>query len=201
VLEIAGEYAVFDWLFEGRPTAYMLLGMAAALMVVMWWLDRKRRWLISIGAIALLAFAYFLLDRLVETGREQIRRRLGEMAKAVQENKPDAVMTHVSDRFQWEGLNKQEFEERMRQSLPRVEKLILWDFRFLNGWPPPDGQPVRVDFQAKAIGAFNPQGLASRCEADFVRDPDGAWRLQNFRVFEPGLNNTTPFSIRQHLGK
>ena len=33
------------------------------------------------------------------------------------------------------------------------------------------------------------------CRADFVRDPDGQWRLQTFQVFNPAVDVNQPMTI------
>ena len=62
-------------------------------------------WLFAAVAIALLAPLYLLLDRLVETRREQITRKLEAMAAAVKPKDAGTIFQHISESFRWGGLN------------------------------------------------------------------------------------------------
>jgi hypothetical protein len=197
-----GEVVVFDWLFEGRLTVYLLLATAGVLFAGLWWRDREPNWLMGAGAALLLIVVYFLLDRLVETGREQIPNNLQAMARGVKERRADDVLAHVSERFELEGLDKKAFAEAVREALKQrvVDDLYLTAIEF-EKWPPDEGQPARVSFNttAKNVRAYGGQGDALvRCEAEFVRDPDGRWRMKGLKVFSPP-NADTPMSLRGYL--
>src|SRR6266849_845754 len=77
------EYAVPDWLFEGLWQVYAVLGMGAAVMLILWWRDRRRGWLYGVAVVGFLILLYVLLDFAVETDGEQIGRELQEMSRAV----------------------------------------------------------------------------------------------------------------------
>jgi hypothetical protein len=191
---------VFDWLFEGRLSVYLVLAVAAAVLLALWWRDRKRRWLYGVAAVGALAGAYWVCDRLVETGREQIARKLPAMARAVGARKPADVLAHVSDQFDWEGLDKKEFGQRLPGWLGRVKGLEVRGIDFRDGRGPQKGKPAEVVFYAKAAGDLNPSGVEVRCEAEFVCDPDGQWRLKGLKVFFP-LTAETPTPVRPALGE
>ena len=93
--------AVFDWLFEGHLSVYVLLAAAAILCVVVWVRTRKRRWLALAAIFVALAGLYCLLDLAVETDREQIARKVNAMAAGLKAPADlDAAFQNVSDRFQ-----------------------------------------------------------------------------------------------------
>jgi hypothetical protein len=193
---------VFDWVFEGRFGVYLLLGILALVLVALWVRNRRREWLFAGVAVGLMALTYFMLDRMVDTPRKQIQRRLELMAKGVKERKPDDILAQVSDRFNWEGLDKEKFREFVEKNLHHVNEIKIWEERFLGEWPPPAGGPIRLEFKVKPEGPANPDRVGHfRCEAEFVQDPDGQWRMRTFQVFHPLIDTTEPIQVRQFLGQ
>ncbi len=190
---------MFDWLFEGRTTVYVSLAAVGIFLLLAWQQTRKRLWLIGVGAVAVLAGLYFLLDRTVETDREQVERKVREMAAAVRTRNTDAIFTHISDRFNRNGRDKAQFRQMVDGVLRgrQVEEVEVWDFAFPEDFRgtvtlPGDAAPsetIRVFFHAKAKGGMAPGGPGNPCEGRFVRDPDGQWRLLDFQVFNPVITN------------
>jgi hypothetical protein len=175
---------MFDWLFEGRFVVYVILGGLALLALLLYNRDRKWRWIVAAGVFAALMGGYFLLDSLVETGREQVRRKLTEMAAAVGHRDVDRLMSHVSDEFHLGKRDKAGFREyaddRRRQNF--IEEVVVWDFVEPADW---SGKRVTVTMMAKAKGSRLPEYQGGRVDAEFVHDPDGQWRLAGFTVFDP----------------
>jgi hypothetical protein len=203
---------VFDWLFEGRQTVYVVLAAAAALLLVAWWQTRKRYWLIGAGAVVGLVGLYFLLDRLVETDREQVVRKVREMAAAVEARNIDGIFVHVSKEFRLGGLDKDGFRSFAEQAirLRQVEEVEVWDFDVPPAYRSPHESRVggstrqtlvaQVAFRAKPKGnGPGMEGVGYPCEARFVRDPDGQWRLLDFQVFKPVSDTKEPLPIPQLL--
>jgi hypothetical protein len=191
------ETAVFDWLFEGRPAVYLILGTAAALLLMLWWRDRKRHWLIGAAACALLALGYFTLSKVRETPRAQVERKIKEMAAGVQAGDANRIFEHISPEFRLRTLGGTLDKAGFRKSVDiilrnkLVDEVVVWGFEFPERWP--TSGPARVGFQAKPKGNWSGRDMFYRIEADFVRDPDGQWRLEGFRAFKPGT--TEQFDI------
>jgi hypothetical protein len=183
---------VFDWLFEGRLAVYLFLAVVAVILLGLWWRDRRRGWLFGVAAVGVLIGIYFLLDRLVETRSEQISRKLQEMAAGVKAGDTERIFLHVSDRFTFAGLNKAAFQAAVDRILQarRVTDLAIFDFQPLD-------ERGRVFFRAKPIGDEQGLNIAYIVRAQFVRDPDGQWRLQSFEVFNPVVNTNTPMQVPQ----
>src|SRR4051812_29579654 len=100
---------MFDWLFEGRLTVYLALAVVALILLGLYWRDRRRWFLFGIGIVGVFVLTYLLLDRLVETNREQITRKLQEMAAGVKARSAERIFRHISDRFTFQGMNKATF--------------------------------------------------------------------------------------------
>jgi hypothetical protein len=191
---------MFDWLFEGWPAVYVLLLGGAAILGFLWTRDRKRHWLAAAGVLVALAGVYFLLDRLVETGREQIERKTQEMARAVQNRDVNRIFQHVSDRFHiGQAADKAQFRQLVENVLKHrlIDSVEVWEFQWPQGLPPVgSGQPARVVFRAKPKGQAAPHDVEHfRVEAEFVQEPDGQWRIQGFQIFHPFVDTQTPIAI------
>jgi hypothetical protein len=191
---------MFDWLFEGWPVVYVLLLGGALILGFLWTRDRKRHWLAAAGVLVVLAGVYFLLDRLVETRREQIERKTQEMAEAVKNRDVDRIFRHVSDRFRvGQTANKAQLRQAVENVLKQrlIDSVEVWEFRWPQGVPAAgSGQPARVVFTAKPAGTAV-RGEFFRVEADFVQDPDGQWRMQSFQIFNPVVDTQNPIDIPQ----
>jgi hypothetical protein len=183
---------VFDWLFEGRTSVYLVLIVLGGVVVLQWARvgfpivqetrtrpPRRRLALLPIllVLIALLAGAYNLLDRLVETRREQITRKLQEMAAAVKARNVDHIFAHVSEQFNVQGMNRAAFRGYVETAIENrwADELVLWGDQF------PDDSGG-VNFFAKPKGP-RLQDTAFGVRGRFVLDSDGQWRLQGFEVF------------------
>jgi hypothetical protein len=195
---------VFDWLCEGRSSVYAVLALAGVILLVLWWQTRKRSVLLVCGAIVLLAGLHFFLDRFVETDHEQVIRKLQEMAAGVKQRNADAILTHVSDRFQLGSMGKPELRGYVEQALQHgwVDDLAVWDIMF----PPSElgpsatsnvapGKLLFVQFRAKPTGAMTGATAYYLCRAHFIRDADGQWRLHDFQVFNPFVDTDKPLPL------
>jgi hypothetical protein len=191
---------VLDWLFEGRQTVYLLLAALAVVVAALWarsglvlTVDRsdrarpRRRLAVLpmlLGLLAVLAAGYWLLDRLVETQREQVERKLHEMAQAVRARNVDGVMAHVSEHFHFQGLDRNGFRGMVERAIRNgwVEEVVIWDVVV------PDSSG-RVTFMAKPKGSRLPGAVADsagfRIRGEFAQDADGQWRMRGFEVFGP----------------
>jgi ketosteroid isomerase-like protein len=196
---------VFDWLFEGRLTVYVALAVVALLLAARWWQTRRGAWLVGAACALALIGVYYVLDRARETDREQIERKLQEMAAAVRPRDVRRICAHISESFQLQGVGKAtfcEFADRMMRTR-QVTDLVVFDVGFppgfkssfedRSGGAPRRTEQARVQLRAKPRGDAQGTNITYPVEATFVRDPDGQWRLQTFQVFSPGgLNETLP---------
>ena len=183
---------MFDWLFEGRVEVYAALGAVAILLAALWWRDRRRAWLYAIGVVALLAGVYLLLDRLVETRREQITRRLQAIEKAVKAGDAEQVMRQFSPQFDYRGIKRDPFRAmviaRLRSRF--IEELTIWEVRI----PDTSG---KVFFKAKPKGLGENPGFQVRSE--FVQDPDGQWRMKTFEVYNLFVDGEVPLDVSPYI--
>jgi hypothetical protein len=185
---------VFDWLFEGRLTVYLILAIPAVILAALWVRDRKRGWLYGMGVVALLLGVYFLLDRIVETRNEQIGRKLQAMAVAVKKRDADAIFQHFSPEFRLGPFDKAGFRKAVENVMRDggVDDMKIWEVKF-------PGDPGKVTFKAKPSGRLPGTEMFYLIRAEFVQDDDKQWRLKSFEAFQPYSDSNTPFDVVPYL--
>jgi hypothetical protein len=187
---------VFDWLFEGRTSVYVVLIALTVLMGVVWWQTRKR-WAVLGVAVALgLVGLYALLDVVVETDREQIVRKIKLMIAAVNANDIDGAFQHISDDFRTpQGKGKEELRELARRYLGQhlLESIDVWDIACL-------GDPSRAEGTAKAAFMVKThgtgvEGFLAECDATFDFDAQHGWRMSRVRLLKPQTTEEWPWQF------
>src|SRR5262245_24050769 len=88
-----------EWLFEGRLSVTLLLAAGVVFCLALGWQRRQRSLFTIAGVLGLLLAGYYLLDRLVETDAEQIRRKIQALADAANAHDVNGILLHVSDNF------------------------------------------------------------------------------------------------------
>lgn len=170
-------------LSDPSTTLYIALIIVVALLALLWMRSRKRNDLIRllIGGAALLAV--FLIDRFVESPREEASRKVEEMAKATETRNWDGVFNHISDSFLYKGptgtvMDKKTFREKVKgvEKFAEFKGVAVWDLhradhRIVNE------NNFTIGFRAQASGIPPSQSFII---AAFTKDPDGQWRMSNF---------------------
>lgn len=185
---------MFDWLFEGRPSVYAILAALVVFLLLAWWQMRKRWLLYGVLVTAALVGLYALLDRAVETDREQIVRKLQEMVAAVNAHNLDAAFVHISDQFRSQGgKNKSELRAIAQTNLDQrqVESVQVWDI-LIEGRPSREQGEVHVFFSAKT---HNGREFLTDCDAIFDFHADRGWQLRTFRLLKPQTNEEWDWQI------
>ena len=125
---------------------------------------------------------YALLDKFVETDREQIVRKVQEMAAAMNARDLDGLLENISDNFRSpQGKDKQELRDTIANYLQMgvVGNVRIWDIA-CESTPSREHPPARVFFRAKAESGG--RELLADCEATFDFDAEHGWRLRSLRL-------------------
>jgi len=182
---------VFDWLFEGHTSVYVVLAALMGFLLVAWWQTRKRWVLMGVPLVAALAGVYALLDVMVETDREQIVRKVNALVAALNAHNLDAAFVHVSDEFRSPaGKSKKEVRDAARMYFDQkiVERVKVWDI-VCEGTPSRERPPARVFFSIKVEGF---RDLFADCDATCDFHPEHGWRLFRVRLFIPQTTEEWP---------
>ena len=145
-----------------------------------------RTYLFIVAGLAFLALlAIFVCDRLYESDREQIVRKLNEMSAGVRERNLDRTFRHVSDSFRYGTQGKAQFRARGDEAVRsgQVTDIPIWDINF-ESLDSEAGQAV-------VILRFKVTGDALRDQNQFIgkltfkREADREWRMTDVRVYPP----------------
>jgi hypothetical protein len=188
---------VFDWLFEGRVTVYGTLLGLTILLLVLWWQSRKRSLLLAVAAVGALIGLYAFLDHAIETDREQLTRKVKEMAAALNAGDVDRAFVHISDRFRSaHGIGKEDLRKLANDYLKdkRVTSVDVWDIECEDAISR-EHPPARVSFMVKVHGQPGFEGAFARCDSTFDFDPQHGWRLSGFRLFKPQSTEEWGFQV------
>jgi hypothetical protein len=180
-----------DWIFEGPTTLYILLLVAVAVFAALWVRDRKAFWLALLGIPATLALLLLVLDWAVETQREQIGRKLHEMAQAVDRRDAETIHGHMAATFRLAGRDRAAFK-RFAERVFRegwVTSIVLWDIR-----TKPQGTKAEATLNAKLRGTRVTGSEFFRVKTQWTREGD-QWRLAGFTVHNPYVDTDKPIDI------
>lgn len=188
---------MFDWLFEGRTSVYVVLAALAVFLLLAWWQTRKRWLLFGVVFAAGLVGLYALLDKAVETDREQIVRKIKSMIAAVNAGNIDGIFENISGEFRSPGgKGKAELREMARRYIEQktVTSVDVWDIVCI-GEPSLQQRTAQASFQVKVHGQPGVEGFLAECEATFDFDTRHGWRLRSIRFFKPQTTEEWPFQL------
>jgi hypothetical protein len=189
-----------SWLLDNFALLIMLLSIAALALAWAWWRTRRRRYGLAatsaVGLMGLVCLLVYLLPLLFgETDSQQIERKIREMAGAVKTRNLDRIFSHISERFLFGSLDKATFRRKAEEVMNTrdVEEVVVWDFE--RGEISREQRTGKVRFMVKARGNWRGSEAGYRCDADFVLDPDGQWRMRGFQIFNPFRESDQPLPI------
>jgi hypothetical protein len=172
---------------DPSPTAYAFGVILVAVLVGVYLRSRRKKDLYPLAGGVAALLALFLIDRFVESPREESMRRMHEMSAASAKKNWDDVFTNVSDSFSYKGAggaqtDKKGLREKVRSVESFVDKgFVVWgfsrdDFKQIND------TTVEIGFSAKVK---DNDATTTYVKATFTKDPDGQWRMSGFTCYEP----------------
>jgi hypothetical protein len=190
-----------SWLADNFDLLVMLLGIIALAFTYAWWRTRRRAFAVAAGTaggfIGLVFLLVYLLPLVLgESDSHQIERKVRAMAAAVKAGNLDEAFRHISSQFRFRGLDRPAFRQKAAEATHRhdVEDIVVWEFE--HGEISRRKKEAKVRFMVKVKGNWRGSEAAGyRCDADFVLDPDGQWRLKGFQIFNPFVESDQPLRI------
>jgi hypothetical protein len=163
-------------------TTYLLLAVAALVAGGVWLKNRGPRTRAAVGVIVVLLLVLLAADYFVESPREEAVRRVKAMEVAANARQWDAVGTHVAGDFAYATFKKPTFLAAAGTAANKWGATVNFkDFDRDNFAVLPDGH-IRVGFVGQIFSTGN-ERVPVYIEADFVKQPDGAWLMQTFKVY------------------
>jgi hypothetical protein len=186
-------------------TLRLLLIVAVIVMAVMWYRTRDRRALnglaCAVGALALLLAINTLVRLFGMNDDREIKFALNDMAAGVKSHDIEGIFAHVSDSFQLEnGTTKPMFREfaRARIDSGEVTDLEVWGINDAVVIPAQGDQPATATIHFKVKPKTGSSEPYWECDALFIKDPDGKWRIKSFKLFLPQHRDPYPIPELSH---
>ncbi|MFQ3650437.1 MAG: nuclear transport factor 2 family protein [Gemmataceae bacterium] len=178
-------------IFEGPTLLYLLLLIAVAVLVALWGRDRRTLWLALLSVPAVLIVALYVLDRAVETPREQISRKLREMAQAVQRRDAQAISAQLAANFSLGGRDRATFQKYVERVFREgwVTDLVVWDIQTQL-----QGSTAEATLNAKLRGPRVGGSEFFRVKTQWKLEAN-QWRLLGFSVHNPYVETDRPLEI------
>jgi hypothetical protein len=186
---------MLTWLIDNSTLVYTILGAACLGLGLLWWRTKYARYLEgSALALALIA-AVWTLGFFVDTDTRRIVRAVEEMRAGVQGRDVDRIFAQISRHFRFGGSNFTEFRRRVADVIRsrNVNDVNVWDFE--PGEISRTRGTATINFKVKPTGDWGNDARFYRCDAEFVLDPDGQWRMRGFQVFNPFVDAHQPLPI------
>jgi len=177
------------WLVDNIALIYFLLGLAALVVIVLFYQNKRGRELLALAVILGLAFLFWLLTAVTVTDRKQIELNMHALAQAALNNKPDQVTPQLASDFTYGGLSK-----------PQIGDYVTAHARMggVSGYNISSFNVDKLDkdrgnAEASFMLAIDHSGgkAVFRCKTIFVIE-DTKWRLQKIVLYNPVVDSDKP---------
>jgi hypothetical protein len=185
---------------DPAPGFYLVLLAFTVVTGAMAARNQDRRSFVRFAIAAAILLAVYGVDKAFESPREQAVRRVQAMARAADEQNPDAFVAHIADTIEYRGssqatvlkredVRRSAFWPMLRRFDPRV---VVWDFS-RDDVKQIDDNTIEIGFSAKGeLRDGTPFPLYMR--AAFKKQPNGEWKLTAFASYEFAKHDV-PFAI------
>jgi hypothetical protein len=164
---------------------YTLLGALVIILGLVALRRQKRSDLVNLGIGAVVVLAVFLIDRAVESPREEVEHVVNDMARAAEKSDYDAVFQNVSDSFSYKGKDKKVARQAAEMAKGYFPGGIrLWGVT-RDRFKETGDSTAEQEFDAQFVDG--PQ-TRHRCVGVFKKE-NGVWKMTTFRLY-PVVGNT-----------
>jgi hypothetical protein len=169
---------------------YIILVLGTIVSFAVWVNKRNRPSLVVFGCFLATLALVFLLDRLFESPREESVRRIKEMAKAVDDRNTEAFLSHIADKFEYQGESEQLIpitREYLRQA--GMWTLLKQYNVHVGVWESTREDVTEVDENTIEIGFFGKAEAEGKqapmyFRARFTRQADGQMKLTRLASYD-----------------
>jgi hypothetical protein len=174
------------WLFVEDPrTLLILLGLVEIVLLVAWTRGRSRRTLASLAAVLLAAAAVWMLDVLVETDREKVRRSLDALASAAVAGQAERFIERISPAYASGPFRKDDLAALVLEGLAQVRVGTSSPTIEMEEGAAKVTQAYRFSSRPGARFQIPPEYQHVVWEGRFAPDEDGQWRLRQAQMVQP----------------
>lgn len=185
---------MLDALIDNSTIVYVLFIIVCSGLLFAWRRTRRRSYLIGTAVGLLLVVGYAVLTHVVITDRQKIIDTINASAKAVEKKDLPTIERGLASDFHLGQENRKTFMVWAANGIRdrNVKDIVVWNFTF-DSLDKVKGT-AQISFFAKPHGNWS-DGYYFRVEGNLVREADGKWKLQTFRVFQPYSDSKSPLPI------
>ena len=173
-----------SWLTDNATTLYILLGLIAAALFMVWRSNRQNKYLGgAVGALLLIGLIW-VLNRFHISDSKQLEMNVHAMANAVVAGKMDDLFKHISNDFQYKGMTRKEVYEKSQIAIRfhKVKDVRVTNFTIEE--LSRTKRTAKTRFRVSAQVAELDQPYLFVTQADFVLEAD-QWKLKTMRFYNP----------------
>jgi hypothetical protein len=171
-------------LSDPSTTLYILLGTMAIIFGAIFANRQSRKSFIQFAIAGGCLLALYLIDKAVESPREESVRKVEEIARATQNNTVSSVMNHFSDEFKYGSTTKKDVANKLNTLRQRWSEWTggeAWDFSREN-YKQISENTLTIGFRGQARGF--PIVSEKYVRATFKKESDNQWRMTQVEFFE-----------------
>jgi hypothetical protein len=187
---------MLGWLVDNAIVFYVILGFVAVLLLVLWWQNRTRRYLIALGVVAFLAALVWLLTVLIVSDRQVLVQTITRMADDLEKHRVNDFFQNVSTTFRHPNppMDAKQFREYVARNLKSFQVKAFQVRKFeVDKLVPREKSNARFLIQVEMASEDRPPPM--RCEAEFVWENE-RWCLRAFKLFFAGTGQE--FDLSTH---
>jgi hypothetical protein len=174
------------WLFDTPIFIVLIATVLGVLCGVAWTSSGRKELLYALGAVVALTIAMLIVERVVVTDREAIRTKLAEIARDVQANDHQRVLSHIAKSNPSLVQEAQTELQRYDFTECRVTKIHKTDVD-----SSAEPRSAIVEFNVRVSGKFSESGFEASgtyprwVQLHMVLEEDGQWRVENYEHDAP----------------
>src|ERR1700686_2420325 len=174
-----------SWLVDNATTLYILFGLIAVALVMIWRSNRQNKYLgYAAGAVGMLVVVW-LLTLVVPSDSKQLEINVNAMAQAVMDGKVDDLFKHISNDFKYHTLTRDDLYKATQTAIKTHKVDGIGVSRFKVEELSRDKKFARASFVI--AGAADAANFIYRGETDFVLEGE-AWKVKTMRFYNPVVN-------------
>jgi hypothetical protein len=169
-----------SWLVGNANTIYLLLGITAAGLVIVWRFDRRVKFLGYAACVLVLIAVIWLMCQVIPSDRKQLEDNVHAMADAVVAGKMDDLFKHISNDFRYKEMTRDILYTKT-QAAVRVYKIRdVRITKFEVDELSRDKKFAKTTFNVSAWEGDNDFPYMFVTQADFVLEGE-EWKLKTLR--------------------
>lgn len=173
------------FLSDPSQAVYLILIAVPVVAAVPAARNQDRKSLVRFGLCCLPLVLVFLVDRLVESPREEATRKVLAMAEAASAADGTRFVEHVSPSLTVNGKNREQLRTSGIWNMIRGynARVAVWGFGH-DRYERISDTEIEIGFYAKGEAASGGQ-LWRDCKARFAQETDGQYRLAGIKFYDP----------------